>query len=155
MMKAFSFPIAVAVFVMSGCQPAKIPEEPKGSPLQQELRITLGGFIDNHPDRGSLKGVCGTDATRNVLNCDIYNGLLDWRLTEITLMVTWWPYNDDDKRYYREVVSIEPLKSGQVSIKLALQLPLDDVIKRRDAGSPVTMKHWNWLIAGAKGLPAR
>jgi hypothetical protein len=145
--------VAVVAFALFGCQDVtNASEKPKDSPQEQDLRITLGGFIENHPDRGVLGGVCGTDTTRNVLNCDIYNGLLDWTVTEITLVVTWLPYNDDDKRYYREAVSIESLKTSPLSVRLGLQLPLDDVVKRRN-GPSTTMKRWAWAIASAKGLP--
>lgn len=112
---------------------------------EQDLRITFGGFVENHPERGELGGVCGTDNTRNVLNCDIYNGLLDWTVTEITLVVTWSPYESENKRYYRVPVSIEPLKTDRVSVRLGLQLPPDDMVGTR------TMKHWAWLIANARG----
>jgi hypothetical protein len=114
-----------------------------GSPVrgEQDLRITFGGFVENHPEGGKLGGVCGTDDTRNVLNCDIYNGLLDWTVTEITLLVTWSPYGDDDKRYYRVPVSIEPLKTERVSVRLGLQLPPDD--------------RWGFQIMSARGSTAR
>lgn len=145
--------VAVVAFALFGCQDVtKTPKKPKDSPQEQDLRITLGGFIENHPERGALGGVCGTDTTRNVLNCDIYNGLLDWAVTEITLVVTWLPYDDNNKRYYREPVSIGSLKTSPVSVRLGLQLPLADVVKRRN-GAPTTMKHWAWAIVGAKGLP--
>lgn len=112
---------------------------------EQDLRITVGGFPQDRPEGGKLAGVCGTDSTRNVLNCDIYNGLLDWTVTEIILAITWSPYGDDDKRYYRVRVSIEPLKTERVSVRLGLQLPPDDMVA---AG---TMKHWAWLIKSARG----
>ena len=148
-------PVAAAAvaFALFGCQDVtKTSEKPKDSAQQQDLRITLGGFIENHPERGVLGGVCGTDTTRNVLNCDIYNGLLDWTVTEITLMVGWLPYKDNDKRYYREPVSIESLKTSPVSVRLGLQLPLDTVVELRNR-PPITSKHWRWLFVGAKGLP--
>ena len=145
--------IAFSALMVFGCQATPISEKPKvAPPKEQELPITVGGFIENHPERGTLNGVCGTDVTRNVLNCDIYNGLLDWTVTEITLGVTWAPDNDNDKRYYREGVSIESLKTSQVSIRLGLQLPLDDVVRRPNR-SPITLTHWSWLITGAKGMP--
>ncbi len=108
---------------------------------EQDLRITFGGFLENHPEGGKLNGVCGTDDTRNVLNCDIYNGLLDWTVTEIILAVIWSPYGDDDKRYYRVHVSIEPLTTERTTVSLGLQLPPDDMVGH----------HWHWLIASARG----
>ena len=138
---------------LAGCQAAQVSEKPKDSQAKdQELQITAGGFIENHPERGALQGVCVVDQNGNVLNCDIYNGLLDWTVTEITLGVTWFPYNEGDKRYYREAVSIEPMKTRHVSIRLGLQLPQDEKIKRRWK-SPTTIGHWSWLITSAKGLP--
>lgn len=150
-MKVHSLVFAVAACALFGCQATQIYEKPK-EPPPQDLRITSGGFVESHPERGTLHGVCETDATRTVLNCDIHNGLLDWTVTEITIGVTWSPHEDDDKRYFRESVSIEPLMTSQVSVRLGLQLPLDDVIKSRSL-PPKRMKHWSWLIADAKGVP--
>jgi len=135
-----------------GCDAMQAPEKHKDAPRPQELPLTFGGFIENHPDRGTLGGTCTPDVTRGVLNCDVYNGLLDWTLTEITVAVTWSTYGQDDKRYYRETVSIEPLQTRQVSIRLGLQLPPDDSIRLRNRAPDVT-NHWGWLITGAKGLP--
>jgi hypothetical protein len=150
--KACTIAIVFATCALAGCQITRIPETPNAAPQEdQALRITFGGFIENQPERGKLEGVCGTDATRNVLNCDIHNGLLDWTITEITMAVTQSPYNEDDTKYYREAVSIESLKTGHISIRLGLQLPADDVINRH-SGAAATLSHWSWLIASAKGL---
>jgi hypothetical protein len=150
-MKALSLAFAFAACTLFGCQATQISEKPKEFP-PQDLHITSGGFIENHTERGTLNGVCESDATRNVLNCDIHNGLLDWTVTEITIGVTWSPYKDDDKGYFRERVSIEPLVTSRVSVRLGLQLPPDDVVKSRGR-PPKPMKHWSWLIAEAKGVP--
>jgi hypothetical protein len=150
-MKTPSIAIVCLACALIGCDTPQSPEKPKESPKAQDLTITLGGFIENHPEGGSLGGTCVPDVMRNVLKCDVYNGLQDWTLTEITLVVTWLPYNQDDKRYYRETVSIEPLQTQQVSIRLGLQLPPDDVMRLRNR-PPVTSHHWGWTYAGAKGL---
>jgi hypothetical protein len=150
-MKVHSLVFSFAACALFGCQATQIYEKPKESP-SQDLRITSGGFIENHPERGTLHGVCETDATRNVLNCDIHNGLWDWTRTEITIGVTWSPPTDDDKGYFRERISIEPLMTSQVSVRLGRQLPPDDIVKSRGL-PPKTMKHWSWLIADAKGVP--
>jgi hypothetical protein len=150
-MKAHSLVLVFATCALFGCQAKKISEKPKESP-PQDLHVTSGGFIENHPERGTLHGVCESDATRNVLNCDIHNGLLDWTVTEITIGVTWSPYKDDDKGYFRERVSIEPLMTSRVSVRLGLQLPPDDVVKPRGR-PPKAIKHWSWLVAEAKGVP--
>jgi hypothetical protein len=90
-MKADSLVFAFAACVLFGCHATQRLEKPKES-LSQELRVTSGGFIENHPERGKLDGVCEADPTRNVLNCDIHNGLLDWTVTEIIIGVRWSPY---------------------------------------------------------------
>ncbi len=111
----------------------------------QDLRITFGGFVGDHPEGGKLEGICGPDDTRSALDCDIYNGLVDWTVTEIVLAVVWSPYEDENKRYVRVSVSIEPLKTERVSVRLGLQLPPDTVLGARP------MKHWGWQIMGARG----
>ncbi len=117
--------------------------------VDQDLHITFGGFVEKHPEGGKLGGVCGPDIKRDVLTCDIYNGLLDWTVTEIILAVTWSPYSDDDKRYYRVRVSIKPLKTEHVSVRLGMQLPPDTAIGTN------TSRHWSWLIANARGYPVK
>ena len=59
---------------------------PKEVP-EQDLKITYGGFMQNGPEDQLLDGVCGTDVTRNTVNCDIHNGLMGWNVTEITFQV--------------------------------------------------------------------
>lgn len=147
--------VAILTLVLAGCQEAPRPDERKtvSTKTDQDLRITLGGFAENHPESGTLNGVCGTDNTRNVLNCDLHNGLLNWTVTEVTIGVTWTPYGDNEKSYFREAVSIEPLKTGQVSIRLGTQLPSDTYLRFRNK-APVATQHWSWLIANAKGVPA-
>ena len=131
--------LSIAVF------PASALAQEKNA--DQDLRITLGGHIEDRPESGKLAGVCGTDNTRNVMNCDIYNGLLDWRVT--VFAVVWSPYGDDNRRYYRVHVSIEPLKTEHMSVRLGLQLPPDDVVEDR------MIRHWSWLIAKARGHPTK
>jgi hypothetical protein len=114
-----------------------------------DLRITLGGFREGHPDDGKLEGICTLDATRAILDCDIYNGLEGWAVSEITLWVTWSPYKDDDKRYYVKHVSIEPLTTKRVNIRLGIQLPQDTVLRER------RLSHWGWQLVQAKGRPIR
>jgi hypothetical protein len=147
--------VALLILVLAGCDTPPQPSEKKivAEKPAQDLRITLGGFVENHPEGGILKGVCGTDDTRNVLNCDIHNGLLNWTVTEITIGVTWTPYKDDDVAYYKETVSIESLKTGQVSIRLGTQLPPDSFLKFRNR-APVATQQWSWLLANAKGIPS-
>jgi hypothetical protein len=147
--------VTLLILVLTGCHTAPRPEEKKVVTAQspQGMSITLGGFVENHPEGGTLNGVCGTDDTRNVLNCDIHNGLLKWTVTEVTIGVTWSPYKDDDVSYYRETVSLEPLKTAQVSLRLGTQLPPDTFITLKNR-APITTKHWSWLIANAKGIPS-
>jgi hypothetical protein len=69
---------------------------PKEEP-EQDLRITYGGFIQNGPENQLLDDVCGTDVRRNVVNCDVHNGLLNWTVTEVTFQVI---VTGDDEPHY-------------------------------------------------------
>lgn len=119
---------------------------------EQDLPITIAGFLQGGNEQEKIDGVCGTDETRNVLNCDIHNGLSGWTITESTLGLLYWPYKDDDVRYYRISKAIAPLTTEHISIRLGLQLPPDEMpVGRKTQG----IRHWRWLIVRAKGRPAK
>jgi hypothetical protein len=118
----------------------------KEEPREQDLRLTYGGFIYGGPQDQKLDGICGPDWTRNALECDIYNGLPNWKVTEITLRVAWDPYGDDNVRLFRQRVSIPPLTTEKVTVMLGTRLPNDTIIGKQPA------EHWNWLIVAAKAL---
>ena len=89
-----------------------------------------------------MDDVCFLDApTRSVLECDIHNGLTNWRLTELTLVVTWFPYGDADKNYYRIPVSTGPLTTAHVTVRIGIILPIGN--------------HWSWQTVSARGQPAK
>jgi hypothetical protein len=124
-----------------GCGNQSAPashEEPK---REQVLPLMLGGWLKGGPEAEMVDGVCGTDYTRNVLICDIYNGLPGWTLSEVTLSVAWSPYKDGDSRIFQVPVTIKPRTTERVTVGLGLRLPPDD-------------KHWAWQNVGAKGYPA-
>ena len=121
---------------------------------EQDLKITYGGFIQNGPEDQLLDGVCGTDVTRNVVNCDVHNGLMGWNVTEVTFQVI--PTSRDiEQHYYRERVSIAPLQTEHVTLKLGMQLPADTYIKFRSRPGGQTMSHWSWLTVQAKATPSK
>jgi hypothetical protein len=98
-------------------------------PAEQTLEITAGGYVENHPEEGTLKGTCGpTDHTRSEMSCDVYNGLSNWKLTMVTIALTWLPYREENERVFRVHVTIAPLSTERVTFKLGLQLPPDEVI---------------------------
>jgi hypothetical protein len=142
--------IGVALATFFSCGPSAEQPRPQNR-VERDLRITFGGFPQGHPEEGKVDGVCGTDFTRNVLDCDIHNGLAAWTVTELTLEITWYPYEDDNRRLYSERISIEPQKTQHVSIRLGLRLPPDEQLKVR--GRPVgkPQSQWQFLIANAKG----
>lgn len=146
--------LIILVLLISACrqetQTERVAAAVKDKQAEQDLRITFGGFVEDHPEGGKLEGVCGTDYTRNVLNCDIYNGLLGWTVTEFTIVVTWSPYKDEDKRYYRTPLRIEPFATERCTIRLGVQLPPDEYPRYRGRTFPA-IRHWSWLIASAKG----
>jgi len=51
--------------------------EPNPKPKsEQDLEITLGGFLHNGPMDERLEGQCTPNLTRDLLECDIHNGLM-------------------------------------------------------------------------------
>jgi hypothetical protein len=105
----------------------------------QILPLTLGGFLKDGPETERVTGMCRADNTRTLLNCDIYNGLPGWAITEVTLAVSWSPYEKDDVRYYQVAAMIKPRTTEHVTVRLGLQLPA----------------RWVWQNMGAKGYPAK
>jgi hypothetical protein len=124
--------------------------KPREEP-EQELQITFGGFIQNGPEDQLLDGQCVSDAARNVLGCDIHNGFVNWNITEVTFQVILTGDVQHHPHYYRERMSIAPLKTEHVDIRLAMQLPPDDQLKIRGKPFGKPLSHWDWLIVGAKG----
>jgi hypothetical protein len=129
----------------SGC----CKETPKASNslAEQNLAITLGGFIQGGNEHQTIDGVCRLDRAHISMTCDIYNGLPQWKITELAIRITWYPYSNDDVRDFRQRVSIPPLTTGTLSFPLGLQLPEDTSIQGR------VLTHWSWLVASAKGVP--
>jgi len=122
---------------------------PAPSPNERDLKITIGGFLQGGNQEQKIDGVCGTDDTRHVLNCDIYNGLPNWRIAELVIKLAWAPYSDDNVRDYRERVSIPPLTTASTHVLLGTQLPADTIILGK------ILKHYHWLIIGAKAVPVQ
>ena len=104
---------------------------------EQVLPLTLAGFLKDGPKAEKIEGVCGPNITRNLLNCDIYDGLPAWTITEVTLFVSWWPYKEDNRRFHVPI-TIKPLTTQHVTVRLGLQLPPDDVRFK------LPHKRWSW-----------
>jgi hypothetical protein len=126
------------------------PVESSSPKPEQELAITFGGFIKDGPENELLDGQCGENVTRDVLECDIHNGLMKWNITEITFQVMRRDDKDGERHYYRERISIAPLQTETVTIKLGMELPADTRLPLRNRPAQ-TARHWHWLIVGAKG----
>lgn len=152
---SFVAPLIVSITLAFGAcdentsPPAATPKEVS----EQDLKITYGGFMHDGPEDQLLDGVCGTDTTRNTVNCDVHNGLMGWSVTEITFQVI--RTGDDQQHYYRERVSIAPLQTQHVTLNLGMQLPADTYIKYHGKAGGQTMTHWSWLILQAKGTPSK
>lgn len=142
----------LAITGCTGCQPAVTPQ-PKVPP-DQELQLTMGGFLPNGPEDEKVDGICSPGPTRSALECDIHNGLPNWRLTKVTFVVTWAPYGDDDKKYYRVPISIEPLATAHCTFSLAAVLPSDDIYPNKGR-APTAVHHWGWSILTARGRPVK
>jgi hypothetical protein len=130
--------ILIALLTLGCARTSSSPKE-NGRQREQELQITLGGSIKDHPEEGSLDGICGVvDNTRREISCDIYNGLSHWKLTQVTIILNWYPYEDDDRRDYRLPVSLAPLTSVRQTFSLGIQLPPDTTVLGHKMG------HWGW-----------
>ncbi|MBZ5682236.1 MAG: hypothetical protein LAO24_19255 [Acidobacteriia bacterium] len=122
---------------------------PKAKP-EQDLAITFGGFVQNGPEDQLLDGQCQANLTRDVLQCDMHNGLMKWNITEIAFQVIRTGDREDERHYYRQRISIAPLQTETVTIKLGMQLPADTRVSIK-GGTARTLTHWQWLVVGAKG----
>jgi hypothetical protein len=145
------------IWVSLGCQGRVAPAPHDVTKREQVLPLTLGGFLKDGPEAERVQGVCGPDNSRNLLNCDIYNGLLGWTITEVTLYVSWSPYEKKDLRYYQVPVTIQPQTTEHVTVRLGLQLPpdeVDEVYEVLHHGKFQTSRQWAWQNIGAKGYPA-
>ena len=143
--------LVVPLLLCLACTDSAPTAEPTPKPKsEQELVITFGGFLQNGPEDQLLDGQCGANPTREVLQCDMHNGLMKWNITEITFQVIRAGDREDERHYYRQRISITPLQTETVTIKLGMQLPADTqvLIKGRAAR---TLTHWQWLVVGAKG----
>lgn len=108
------------------------------------------GGLQNGPQDELLNGQCSPNLSRDVLQCDIHNGLMKWNITEITFQVIRGGDPENEHHYYRERASIASLQTETITIKLGMQLPADTYFKER-SGQVDTFTHWSWLIVGAKG----
>lgn len=145
--------VALGILPLSLCLACNVSRSPESNPKfmpEQELTVTFGGFLQNGPEDQRLEGECSPNATRDLLQCDIHNGLLKWRIAEITFQVIRTSDKEDDRHYYRQRVSIEPLQTQSASFKLGMQLPSDTYLPTRD-GPRKSLAHWDWLIVDAKG----
>lgn len=129
--------VMILILLLSSCDELKHSID--RTPSEQDLQITLGGFIEGHPEEGTLAGTCTpNDYKRSELICDLYNGLSNWNITEATIIVVWSPYTDENKRAYRVPATIPSLATRQIKFKLGLQLPPDG------AKGDLNLKHWGW-----------
>jgi hypothetical protein len=151
---AFIVLVGLPLLLLLACDESpRAAANPKPEP-EQDLTITFGGFIQNGPQDQLLDGQCSRNVTRDVLQCDIHNGLMNWNITEITFQVMRPSDPQNENHYYREPVSIASLQTETITIKLGMQLPADTYFKKRN-GEVDTFTHWSWLIVGAKGRVRR
>jgi hypothetical protein len=145
---------ALTVLAYSGCGNHVAIGAHENSKAEQILPLTFGGFLKDGPEAEQVHGICGPDETRNLLNCDIYNGLPGWVLTAVTLRVTWIPYEETNVRDYDVPVIIRPLTTENVVVRLGLQLPPDNVLMFPH-GKVTRHNRWGWQNVGARGYPAK
>lgn len=147
------FILAGSFLGLFGCGNQAPPATHENEKREQVLPLTLGGFLKDGPEAEKIDGVCSTDETRRSLICDIYNGLPGWTVTEVTLVVTWQPPGNDSSRLYNVPITIKPLTTERVTVRLGLQLPPDNFFKF--LGKATRNTRWGWQHVGAKGYPAK
>ncbi len=126
------------------------------SKVEQEIRLTFGGWVDGKAQDEKLDGVCVPESTRSILECDIYNGLPNWTITEVIVRVAWSPYIDENVRSFKVITNIKPMTTEHAKIRLGLQLPRDTYQGRLTRDPNLQwQKHWGWLIVGAKGFQTK
>ena len=130
----------------AGCREAA--KQPLDEPPEQDLRITFGGFLDGGDEKQKVEGTCSPDSTQTALSCEIYNGLLDWQVTELVIRVTWTPYSQDNVRDFDQRVLISPRSTASVNFKWGTRLPNDTIVRGR------ALQHWEWLVVGVRGIPS-
>ena len=143
----------LSIVASFGCGNQTAPTVHEEANREQVLPLTFGGFLKDGPKAEKIYGVCGADDTRNLLNCDIYNGLPGWTVTEVTLVVLLAPYGDGDSRYYQVPIIIKPRTTEHVAVRLGLHLPPDYF--RESDGKVSAFARWSWDIEGAKGYPTK
>lgn len=114
--------------------------------VERQITLTYGGFISGGDENQKVEGICTPSADRTALQCDIYNGLPEWKLTVVALRIA-RSAPDIDTHEYHMRVSIPPMTTQTVTIKLGLRLPDDEGLYSH----PTT--HWGWLLVGAAGIP--
>jgi hypothetical protein len=153
--KFLSTAVAIASLVLCiGCETAPSTVSNPEQELEQDLTMTFGGFLQNGPQDELLDGQCSRNATRDVLQCDVHNGLMKWNISEITFQVIRTGDPENERHYYRQRVSIAPLQTETMVIKLGMRLPADTYLNMHNR-EVKTFTHWSWLIVGAKGRPAK
>ena len=145
---------ALTILASVGCEKQSAPAIHENVRREQVLPLTFGGFLKDGSETEKIGGVCGTDDTRILLNCDIYNGLSGWTISEVTLDVIRVASEGDSARRYNVPITIKPLTTEHVTVRLGLQLPPDTVFKSPH-GKVTTRQRWAWQSVGAKGYPAK
>lgn len=143
-MKRTAAYLVIALLLSPGCSSEH--RKAVAPTTEQDLTVTFGGFLKGGDEHEKLDGICAPDLTRTQLTCDVHNGLRRWKITQLTISVSWFPYSENDVMDYAQRVSIPPLNTAHVTLRLGTVLP-DDTNIRGNA-----MKHWAWLIRGAKGI---
>jgi hypothetical protein len=139
---------ALIILASFGCGNQPAPAAHESAKREQVLPLTYGGFLEGDHEAEKLDGACWADNTRLLLNCDFYNGLPGWTISEVLLRVAW--LTRDNVRDYRIPIIIKPLTTEHVTVRLGQQLPPEPDTPRE---LPLEKKSWTWLILGAKGYP--
>jgi len=151
-----TFGVAVAALccvalLLSACSRK---QEDANAAVDQDLLLTIGGFMRDNAEGGTLTGECSPGAGPQELACEIYNGIQGWTVTQVSIQVDWAPALGGRARFYRPPILIESFKSGRVSITVESPLPANSGGSPSGRGS-IASRNWSWAIVGARGYRAK
>lgn len=140
---------ALVILLASACSKPPGPT----AIVDQDLLLTMGGFMRDNADAGTLTGECRAGSNRQTLECEIYNGIQGWTVTQVSLQVEWAPALGGSTRLYRVPAEIKPFTSQKCTATVESPLPADTGMP--SAESPAANRRWSWSIVGARGYRAQ
>lgn len=108
-----------------------------------------GGIVDD-PTGGTIDALCHPLSGGTELQCDVYNGLQKWHLSEVEFsIIADMREHDEPARRIRVAIHAPPLSSGKVDFVLGTKLAPDTFGPKGER-----FEHWAFAVTGAKAYKA-